>query len=158
MSDTTAGLNCFGALGYALFHRERTGIGQHVDISLVDTMLQNHELGMTAYAVSDGAYVPKRIGRHHPLVCPCGVYRGPEYWIVLLCMDNQWPYLCEAMGQPGAGARPPLLYRPAAGREPGGADRADRGVDGRAGHRRRRPGHLRAAPCAAEKVRTPSTR
>lgn len=100
VSDTTAGLNCFGALGYALFHRERTGIGQHVDIALVDTMLQNHELGLTAYAASDGAYEPKRIGRHHPLVCPCGVFRGAEYWIVLLCMDNQWPHLCEAMGRP----------------------------------------------------------
>ena len=100
VSDTTAGLNCFGALGYTLFHRERTGIGQHVDISLVDTMLQNHELGLTAYVVSEGAYEPKRLGRHHPLVCPCGVYRGPEYWIVLLCMDNQWPHLCEAMGRP----------------------------------------------------------
>jgi CoA:oxalate CoA-transferase len=100
VSDTTAGLNCFGALGYALYHRERTGIGQHVDISLVDTMFQNHELGVTAYVVSEGAYEPKRLGRHHPLVCPCGVYRGPEYWIVLLCMDNQWPHLCDAMGRP----------------------------------------------------------
>src|SRR4029078_4096829 len=45
VSDTTAGVNCFGALGYALYHRERTGVGQHIDISLVDTMLQNHELG-----------------------------------------------------------------------------------------------------------------
>jgi crotonobetainyl-CoA:carnitine CoA-transferase CaiB-like acyl-CoA transferase len=98
--DTTTGVNCFGALGYALYHRERTGIGQYVDISLVDTMLQNHELGLTAHAVSDGAYVPRRIGRHHALVCPCGVFRGPEYWIVLLCMDNQWPNLCRAMGRP----------------------------------------------------------
>lgn len=100
VSDTTAGLNCFGALGYALYHRERTGVGQHLDISLVDTMLQNHELGISAYAVSEGEYTPHRIGRHHPLVCPCGVFRGPQYWIVLLAMDNQWPNLCRAMDRP----------------------------------------------------------
>lgn len=100
ISDTTAGLNCFGALGYALYHRERTGVGQHIDIALVDTMFQNHELGVAAYAVSDGEYTPARIGRHHPLVCPCGVYRGPEYWMVVLVLDNQWPNFCTAMGMP----------------------------------------------------------
>jgi crotonobetainyl-CoA:carnitine CoA-transferase CaiB-like acyl-CoA transferase len=100
ISDTTAGVNCFGALGYALYHRERTGIGQHIDIAMVDTMFQNHELGVTAYSVSDGEYTPKRIGRHHPLVCPCGVYRGPEYWIVVLVLDNQWPQFCTALDMP----------------------------------------------------------
>jgi CoA:oxalate CoA-transferase len=101
ISDTTAGLNCFGALGYALFHRERTGVGQHIDISLVDTMFQNHELGVAAYVASEGEYTPGRMGRHHPLVCPCGVYRGPGYWIVLLVLDNQWPNLCLALDMPG---------------------------------------------------------
>ncbi len=100
VSDTTTGLNCFGALGYALYHRERTGRGQHVDIALVDTMFQNHELGVSAYAASGGEYVPTRIGRHHPLVCPCGVFKGPEGWIVVLVTQNQWQGLCEVLGRP----------------------------------------------------------
>jgi crotonobetainyl-CoA:carnitine CoA-transferase CaiB-like acyl-CoA transferase len=34
------------------------------------------------------------------------VYRGPEYWIVLLVMDNQWPGLCRAIGRPDLEADP----------------------------------------------------
>ena len=100
VADTTTGLNCFGALGYALYHRERTGRGQHIDIAMVDTMFQNHESGLSAYAASKGTYVPLRSGRHHPLLCPCGVFRGPKGWIVLIVTDNQWPGLCRAMGHP----------------------------------------------------------
>ncbi|MDP6299456.1 MAG: CoA transferase, partial [Acidimicrobiales bacterium] len=38
MGDTNAGVHAFAAIGHALFHRERTGRGTHLDISMVDAL------------------------------------------------------------------------------------------------------------------------
>src|SRR5665213_1919495 len=41
-----------------------------------------------------------RFGAHHPLVCPVGVFKGPQGYIVLLVLDRQWAALTQALGQP----------------------------------------------------------
>ena len=97
--DTTAAVHAFAGLGFALVHRERTGRGQHVDIAMVDAMFHLNET-LPQYHRSKGEYVPNRMGRHHPLVCPVGIYDLPEGFCVLMCLDRQWPYLAEAMGRP----------------------------------------------------------
>ncbi|MEZ5264329.1 MAG: CoA transferase [Acidimicrobiales bacterium] len=97
--DTTTAVHAFAGLGYALLHRERTGKGQHVDIAMVDAMFHLNETFSQAHQ-SKGAYQPTRMGRHHPLVCPVGIYDLPQGWCVLMCLDRQWPYLVEAMGRP----------------------------------------------------------
>ena len=38
ISDSSSAVHAFAALGYALLHRERTGLGQHIDIAMVDVM------------------------------------------------------------------------------------------------------------------------
>jgi CoA:oxalate CoA-transferase len=59
-----------------------------------------HEVNVQGYTSSDGQYIPVRAGSHHPLVCPCGTFKGPEGWIVILVLDRQWPSLTRAMGKP----------------------------------------------------------
>lgn len=103
--DTTAAVHAFAGLGYALLHRERTGHGQHVDIAMVDSMFHLNET-LSQYHQSGGEYVPKRMGRHHPLVCPVGIYDLPDGWAILMCLDRQWPYLVEAMGRPDLATDP----------------------------------------------------
>ena len=100
IADTNAGVHAFSSIGYALFHRERTGKGQYLDISMVDALFHMNELTLQAYCASDGAYEPMRAGAHHPLVCPCGVYKSVDGYMVLLVLQNQWKNLCEAMGRP----------------------------------------------------------
>ncbi|MEM7467287.1 MAG: CoA transferase [Pseudomonadota bacterium] len=100
IADTNAGVHAFSAIGYALFHRERTGKGQYLDISMVDALFHMNEITLQAYCASDGAYEPMRAGAHHPLVCPCGVYKSADGYMVLLVLQNQWKNLCEAMAQP----------------------------------------------------------
>lgn len=104
IGDQATGLHAFAAIGHALFARSRTGRGQHIELSLVDSLFWMHEVNVQAASVS--GVEPIRAGRHHPAVAPAGVYRGPQGWLIVLCLERQWPYLCRAM------ARPDLLEDP----------------------------------------------
>lgn len=100
IADQSSGVNAFSAIGYALYYRERTGIGQHIDISMIDTLFHMHEVNLQAHSLTGGEFVPKRMGSHHALVCPCGAFKGPQGYIVVLVLDRQWPAMAQAMGRP----------------------------------------------------------
>jgi crotonobetainyl-CoA:carnitine CoA-transferase CaiB-like acyl-CoA transferase len=55
MADVLGGLNAFGAIQTALFQRERTGRGQMIDVSLVESMLS-----MMVYECSINSYHPEQ--------------------------------------------------------------------------------------------------
>ncbi len=100
IADGIAGVNAFAGLGYALLHRERTGRGQFLDISMVDALYHMHSVDVQMYAASGGQYKPMRFGIHHHLSCPQGVFRAKEGYIVILALDRQWPGVAEALGKP----------------------------------------------------------
>jgi crotonobetainyl-CoA:carnitine CoA-transferase CaiB-like acyl-CoA transferase len=99
IADVTSGVHAFAALGYALYYREKTGVGQHIDLAMIDALYHMHEVNVQGYTTSGGQFVPFRAGSHHPLVCPCGTFKGPQGWIVILVLDRQWPSLAQAMGR-----------------------------------------------------------
>jgi CoA:oxalate CoA-transferase len=96
--DNTAAVHAFAGLGFALLHRERTGEGQHIDIAMIDSMFHLNETINQAIA-SDGEYEPMRMGRHHQLVCPTGIFEFPEGYGILMALDRQFSYLATAMGR-----------------------------------------------------------
>ncbi len=100
IADGVGAVSGFAALGYALYCRERTGAGQHLDISMVDSMFQLHEFQLSAPLLSDGAVDPKRYGAHSPYAYPAGVFQGPQGWLVLLGLELQWPNFCRCIGHP----------------------------------------------------------
>ena len=100
IADVGSGVHAFAALGYALYYREKTGIGQHIDLSMIDALYHMHEVNLQVHSLSGGAYVPGRTGAHHPLVCPVGTFKGPQGWLVILVLDRQWEHMCNAMGKP----------------------------------------------------------
>jgi crotonobetainyl-CoA:carnitine CoA-transferase CaiB-like acyl-CoA transferase len=100
IGDQTSGVHAFSAIGYALFHRERTGVGQYIDIAMVDTLYHMHEINIQVWSTTKGEYVPRRMGSQHELVSPCGSFRGPQGYIVILVLERQWPSMARAMGQP----------------------------------------------------------
>jgi crotonobetainyl-CoA:carnitine CoA-transferase CaiB-like acyl-CoA transferase len=106
IADVGSGVHAFAALGYALYYREKTGVGQHIDLAMVDALYHMHEVNVQVHALSGGAYVPKRAGSHHPLICPVGTFKGPQGWMVILVLDRQWESLCRAMGKPELVADP----------------------------------------------------
>lgn len=100
LADGIAGVNAFAALGYALLHRDRTGQGQFLDISMVDALYHMQSVELQMYSASGGAYHPMRFGIHHHISCPQGVFKSKEGYIVLLVLDRQWPNMTKAMGRP----------------------------------------------------------
>jgi CoA:oxalate CoA-transferase len=100
LGDTNGAVHGFASLGYALYHRERTGRGQHIDIAMTDCLFHFHEGQLELNHFTDGEFVPKRFGAHHNVVFPAGVFQGPQGWIVVLALDLQWPNFCRCIGRP----------------------------------------------------------
>jgi crotonobetainyl-CoA:carnitine CoA-transferase CaiB-like acyl-CoA transferase len=100
IADVGSGVHTFAAIGYALYHRERTGVGQYIDIAMVDTLYHMHDFGLQSHSITSGEFVPKRMGRYHNQICPAGVYKGPRGWIFILVLDRQWGNMVKAMGRP----------------------------------------------------------
>lgn len=100
IADVGSGVHTFAALGYALYNREKTGVGQYIDIAMVDTLYHMHDFGLQSNSISGGEFIPNRMGRYHNQICPAGVYKGPQGWIFILVLDRQWANMTRAMGQP----------------------------------------------------------
>jgi crotonobetainyl-CoA:carnitine CoA-transferase CaiB-like acyl-CoA transferase len=99
IGDVQSGVHAFAAIGYALFHRERTGKGQYIDMSMIDALYHCHEGNVQFYANSGGAVEPTRHGAQHGMVGPMGVYKAAQGWIVLLVLERQWESFCQALGR-----------------------------------------------------------
>jgi crotonobetainyl-CoA:carnitine CoA-transferase CaiB-like acyl-CoA transferase len=107
IGDVSTGSHAMGAVVAALLHRERAGEGQYLDISILDSYFHCHEMNVQMYSASAGAVDPKRSGAHHPQICPCGVFRGKQgYLIIIAFLDHHWQALCRLMGRPEIAADP----------------------------------------------------
>jgi crotonobetainyl-CoA:carnitine CoA-transferase CaiB-like acyl-CoA transferase len=99
LGDVSTGVHAACAIGYALFHRERTGRGQYLDIAMLDAYYHCHEINVHAFSASGGAINPKRSGAHHYAAFPCGVFKARQGYLVIMAVGNQWSSLCRAMGR-----------------------------------------------------------
>jgi len=107
IGDVTAGLNGAASIGFALLHRERTGRGQYLDISLLDTYFHCHDFSVQAFSASAGAIQPKRTGPNVPGYAPAGVFAGKERSVVIMGITAaQWRALCAVFGHPELGDDP----------------------------------------------------
>lgn len=101
MGDVSTGAHAMGAVCAALLYRERTGRGQHLDLSLLDTYAHYHEASFQMYSLSKGAINPTRSGAHSWYASPAGVFKGRQrYFILIAPLEQHWSKLCEAMGRP----------------------------------------------------------
>ena len=73
-------------VGFALLHRERTGEGQYIDCSLVDTYFNMHEVNVPKTALRGEQFQPGRMGSLHPDGGPTGVFRcrNDEYIAIMV--------------------------------------------------------------------------
>src|SRR5580658_10590538 len=60
--DVSTGVHAMGAICAALLYCERTGRGQHLDISLLDSYFHYHEAGVQMHSLSKGKISPSRSG------------------------------------------------------------------------------------------------
>lgn len=101
IGDASTGMHGFAAVAVALFNRERTGRGDWVQVSLIDTYINAHEINIQALTGSDGAVVPESAANRHKTVCPTGMFRsGESYVFIAVVSEGDWPRLCKAMNRP----------------------------------------------------------
>lgn len=100
VGDVNTGMQGALAILAALRHRDRTGEGQWVDVSLLDVYYQCHEVSVHSHTGSDGKVKPTRSGRHMNYVCPAGIFRAADGYVMLLGFLQHWKDLCAAMERP----------------------------------------------------------
>lgn len=99
MGDITAGL--FTAIGIltALHAREKSGLGQMIDISMLDCQVAVLENAIARYFVS--GEVPVRAGNHHPSITPFDAFPTKKGYIVIAVgNDVLWNKFCNAVKKP----------------------------------------------------------
>ena len=97
--DLITGCQAAMAINAALLHRDRTGEGQRVDLSLFESALSALANQASAYLL--GGEIHPRLGNAHPHIVPTDSYvtrTGP----VMVCVgnDRQFRRLCELLGAP----------------------------------------------------------
>ena len=106
-SDFRSGfIGVFATLA-ALYHRQRTGQGQRIDVSARDALASL--IGDTLMDYSMNRRVRHRDGNRHPSMAPHGVYRcaGDDHWVsIAVARDDEWQRLCAAIGQPALAVDP----------------------------------------------------
>ncbi|HEV3109766.1 MAG TPA: CoA transferase [Candidatus Binataceae bacterium] len=107
IGDVMASVHAAGAIGYALYHRERTGVGQYLDISLLDSYFYVHDRGTIRHKLSGGSFRMKRPGRFTRDFVPQGIFKGEKHYLCfMVALDKVWGNLCKAMGKPEFGRHP----------------------------------------------------
>jgi crotonobetainyl-CoA:carnitine CoA-transferase CaiB-like acyl-CoA transferase len=95
--DIMTGMYASIAVCAALAHRAETGVGQHLDLALLDTQvafLANQAMNYLATGE-----VPGRLGNAHPNIVPYQTFRTADGNIILACgNDNLFNKLCEVAG------------------------------------------------------------
>jgi len=93
--DVMTGMNAVSSILAALYHREKTGKGARIDISLWDTAL--------ASLVNQGhnaltGITPGRMGSAHPNLVPYRVFEASDGWFAIgVGTENQWHKLVAAL-------------------------------------------------------------
>lgn len=97
--DVVTGLHAGMGVLAALRHRERTGEGQRVEVSLLGSLLS--ALTNQAAAHLGAGVVPRAMGNRHPSITPYEVFEAEDRPLVLAVgNDRQFRALCERIGLP----------------------------------------------------------
>ena len=96
--DPVAGLCGFAAIVLALLHRDRSGEGQYIDLSMQEANFAFVGDAWLEYAINGNVRGP--LGNRHPGFAPQGIFRtaGEDQWIAIgVETDAQWSALCEIL-------------------------------------------------------------
>lgn len=97
VGDFFGAINAFGSIMTALYYKQKSGVGQHIDVSLARTLIYvNTPLDRINIGLDE-----RRTGNHDPALCPYGVYEGKNGQNVVIAAQNPnfWAKLCKLMGR-----------------------------------------------------------
>jgi CoA:oxalate CoA-transferase len=97
--DTVGGLNAAFAIMAALYHRERTGEGQFIDIAMLDSIMPL--MGWVAANLLIAGREPLPMGNDNFTAAPSGVFKTGDGFINIAAnKQEQWEAVCDVLGLP----------------------------------------------------------
>jgi len=103
--DLLAAMTAVGAIGLALLHREKTGSGQHIDVSLLDCILEAEDAATPRLLNGEPYPVQRRPG--------VSVHEAADgFLVVMVTTDEMFARFCDALGRPELAGDPRFLSRP----------------------------------------------
>jgi len=108
VGDNFTGTYMSLAIAMALYRREKTGIGQELEVAMVDTVISILEGAVIQYTLK--GEMNGRVGNIDPYTSPFDMYECKDGYIVIAAASqNLWEDLCRAMGKPELIDDPELL-------------------------------------------------
>jgi len=99
LGDITASLFMATGINAALYHREKTGLGQKVDIAMLDSQVAILENALVRYQAEGVSPLP--LGNRHPTIAPFQAYQAIDhYFVVAVGNDTLFKTFCLAIGLP----------------------------------------------------------
>jgi CoA:oxalate CoA-transferase len=100
IGDVSTGVAAAMAVGFALLNATRTGKGQFLDASLLDTYFHMHEMAVPVISIRKEKFTIRRNGSQHPYGSPSGVFKCPGGYIMLLVQQHEFARIANAIGRP----------------------------------------------------------
>lgn len=110
IADMVAPMFAVNGILAALIHRGRTGVGQHVQISMLDCLAS--WVAEEHFDVLGQAGYPMRSGNFHDRLAPFGVYKTLDGHVAIVAFHPDWMRgLADAIGQPDLVEDPRFAHR-----------------------------------------------
>ncbi|WP_309683772.1 CaiB/BaiF CoA-transferase family protein [Polaromonas sp.] len=95
IADIAAGMYAYTNILAALVHRQQTGQGQRIDVSMLESLTE--WMGNPLYYAFDGAAPPPRTGASHATIYPYGPFPAGDDKTVMLGLQNEreWKVFCD---------------------------------------------------------------
>jgi CoA:oxalate CoA-transferase len=107
LGDVNAAVHAAFAIMTALWHREKTGKGQQVDVSMLETMVAILEGGIVRWTIGKELLTP--IGSMNPHEAPMAAFQCKDGYVIIATVgDEHWQRFCRAINRPDWGADPAL--------------------------------------------------
>lgn len=99
LADMYTGIHGTAAIVAALYGRETTGRGTHIDLALYDCMVSMHDYAVQGYLMSGGTELPRQTGHDLPDSTVYGVFSAPDGHLVIAAqVDDAWVRLARLIG------------------------------------------------------------
>jgi len=99
LGDVNASVHAAFAIMAALWYREKTGQGQYIDVSMLETMVAILEGAIVRWTIGKELLTP--IGSMNPHECPMAAFKCKDGYIIIATVgDEHWQRFCRAINRP----------------------------------------------------------
>jgi CoA:oxalate CoA-transferase len=107
VGDVNAAVHCAFAIMVALWHREKTGTGQHVDVSMLEALVSILEGAIVRWTMGNEVLSP--IGSMNHQAAPMAAFRCKDGYIIIATVgEEHWERICKAVNRPDLASDPTL--------------------------------------------------